>query len=113
MRLLLAAWALTLSACTNSASLDAPRWLEAKIIEFGAQPPANPPRSIWRSELEGKTVYYISPACCDIPSELYDANGKLLCYPSGSLIGFDVRCPTFVSGRPRLEPVWQDFRTSP
>jgi hypothetical protein len=94
----------------------APAWLEARIAEYKRLPPASPPRSIVTTRHEGKKVYYVSAACCDIPSELYDERGTLLCYPGGGFAGGDGRCPTFVLGREPVARVWQDDRapgTSP
>jgi hypothetical protein len=87
-----------------------PAWLEARIAEYKRLPPASPPRSIVATRHEGKTVYYVSAACCDIPSELYDEHGTLLCYPGGGFAGGDGRCPTFVLGRETVTRIWRDDR---
>jgi hypothetical protein len=91
---------------------DIPVWLQTKIKSLQAMPEANPPRSISKTIFEGETAYYVSPACCDIPSELYKADGTLRCYPSGGIAGGDGRCPAFSLDRQRLEPVWRDERSS-
>ncbi|MFC6476670.1 DUF6970 domain-containing protein [Pseudomonas asuensis] len=66
---------------------DIPVWLQTRIKSLQALPEANPPRSISKTIFEGETAYYVSPACCDIPSELYKADGRLRCYPSGGIAG--------------------------
>ncbi|MDO8458185.1 MAG: hypothetical protein Q7T07_14885 [Burkholderiaceae bacterium] len=112
---------LSLSACAQKAESDTAAakpqlntsipWLQAKIWEFQSQPVANPPRTVSSTVYEGKTVYYISAACCDIPSQLFDEDGKLICYPSGGIAGGgDGRCKSFILDNPPRTPVWQDTR---
>ena len=72
-----------------------PPWLAEKITELSRLPVGNPPRRILRVSYQGRTAYYLTPTCCDIPSELYDEGGKLACYPSGGFAGGDGRCPGF------------------
>ncbi|MGI9025330.1 MAG: DUF6970 domain-containing protein [Burkholderiaceae bacterium] len=86
-----------------------PEWLQAKIAEYQRLPPSNPPRQIVRTTHEGRTVYYVFPTCCDIPSELYDEEGRLLCRPSGGFAGGDGRCPSFTFAN-AMTPVWRDSR---
>ena len=86
-------------------------WLQAKIWEFQSQPVTNPPRTVSKEVYNGKTVYYIAPVCCDIPSQLFDEDGKLICYPSGGITGRgDGKCASFVVDKPALSTVWQDSR---
>ena len=113
------AWILllvTVAGCskvsTPTESADTPDWLKARIKSLQALPEANPPRRIFRTTFEGETAYYVSPACCDIPSELYRVDGTLWCYPSGGIAGGDRRCPAFSLDRQRMEPLWQDERSS-
>ena len=89
----------------------APAWLQDKITGFKNLPPFNPPRSIVATRHEGKKVYYVSAACCDIPSELYDESGTLLCYPDGGFAGGDGRCRSFFLGRAPTVTVWRDERS--
>ena len=71
-------------------------WLQAKIWDFQSRPVSNPARSVIKTTFEGKPVYYVPPVCCDIPSELYAEDGKLICYPSGGFTGAgDLKCPKF------------------
>ncbi len=85
-----------------------PAWLVARIAEYGRVPVSNPARSIYRAAWEGATVYYVPPVCCDIPSEVYDERGVLLCYASGGFAGGDGRCPGFSTDGMTL--LWQDPR---
>lgn len=86
-------------------------WLQAKIWEFQSQPVTNAPRVVSKAAYDGKTVYYIAAVCCDIPSQLFDEDGKLICYPSGGIAGGgDGKCKQFVLDKPALSTVWQDAR---
>ena len=113
MKLLSICLLLALAACARAQQAQPPgqpAWLQAKIAEYQSLPPFSPPRSIVVTKHEGKNVYYVSPACCDIPSELYDEKGTLLCYPSGGFAGGDGRCRSFFLGREPVATVWQDNR---
>lgn len=85
-------------------------WAAAKVAEFQRLPPFNPPRSIERTLYQGKVVFHISPACCDIPSELYDDQGALLCFPTGGFAGGDGRRPGFRLDESQATPVRRDTR---
>jgi hypothetical protein len=92
-------------------------WLQTKIWEYQSRPVSNPARSVIKTTFEGKPVYYVPPVCCDIPSELYAEDGKLICYPSGGFTGAgDLRCPKFKLEYPdyvkdnKTSIVWQDKR---
>lgn len=86
-------------------------WLQAKIWEFQSQPVTNPPRVVSKAVYGGKTVYYIAAICCDIPSQLLDEDGQLICYPSGGITGRgDGKCASFVVDKSALSTVWQDAR---
>jgi hypothetical protein len=87
-----------------------PAWIKDRAAQLEALPAGRPPRAIFRASYEGKPVYYLTPTCCDIASELYDADGKLLCYPSGGFAGGDGRCPTFAPDEKRMRLVWRDKR---
>ena len=91
---------------------DHATWLASKIAGFERSAPSSPPRAILRTTYQDKTAYYVTPACCDIPSELYDEQGALLCFPDGGFAGGDGKCPGFaLAGNPR--EVWRDARPAP
>lgn len=90
---------------------EGPVWLQSKISQFESLAPSSPPRAILRTTYGGKTVYYVTPACCDIPSELYDDHGALLCFPNGGFAGGDGRCPAFVLSD-ATSTVWRDRRAA-
>jgi hypothetical protein len=99
------------ASAQDSTSVVQPPWLRLKITEYQRLPPFSPPRSILRANFEGKTVYYVSPACCDIPSELYDEGGSLLCYPDGGFAGGDGKCPAFTFVGNSVSFIWRDNRS--
>jgi hypothetical protein len=98
------------SGCAVAESEPAPAWLKERETQLEALPAGRPPRAIYAAVHDGKPVYYLTPTCCDIPSELYDADGKLLCFPSGGFAGGDGRCPAFVADEKRMRLVWRDKR---
>jgi hypothetical protein len=111
----------TNNSANISAKLDTTLpWLQVKIWEYQNQPVSNPPRSIVKTTFEGKPVYYVPPVCCDIPSELFAEDGKLLCYPSGGITGAgDGKCPKFKAeyfekinnkNATKTSIVWEDKR---
>jgi len=86
-------------------------WLANLITRFQNEPVGNPPRSIWRYDYKGQTVYYVPDRCCDQLSTLYDVNGLVICHPSGGYGGTgDGRCPDFFQLRTDEVLVWQDPR---
>ena len=88
-----------------------PEWLNELIEQLESEPVANPPLWIARYEYQGQVVYYLPPRCCDIPSNLYDADGNIICHPDGGFSGGgDGRCPTFFAERKNEVIVWRDSR---
>jgi hypothetical protein len=100
------------AACAPATSVsDAPEWLTALIQELETQPVANPPAFIARYEYQGQTVYYLPSRCCDIPSNVYNASGIIICHADGGLTGAgDGRCADFLSARKDEKIVWRDVR---
>ena len=97
--------------CTASSTVSGPAWLQSKITELELRAPGNPPRAILRTMYRGRTVYYLTPTCCDIPSELYEESGELVCRPDGGFAGGDGRCKDFTLA-PDSATVWRDERGS-
>jgi hypothetical protein len=92
-------------------------WLQAKIWDYQSRVVSNPPHRVIKTTFEGKPVYYVPPVCCDIPSELYSEDGKLICYPSGGFTGAgDMKCPKFKLEYPdyvkdnKTTIIWKDKR---
>ncbi|MBS0320889.1 MAG: hypothetical protein JSR18_10150 [Proteobacteria bacterium] len=88
-------------------------WLALRIQELERAAPANPPRSIVATRYRGQRVYFVARRCCDFPSALYAADGRLLCHPDGGFIGRDERCADFQLPGPDAEVVWVDPRAVP
>lgn len=105
-----------LSSCglaqpTESAS---PEWLSQLIRSLENEPVANPPASISRYDYQGQIVYYLPPRSGDVPSNLYDAEGNIICHPDGGLMGVgDGRCLDFFDKRENEKLIWEDKRTYP
>jgi hypothetical protein len=99
------------TSAASSASTVLPAWIAILITEYESQPVANPQREIFRYKFDGKIVYYVPPICCDIPSQLFNEEGKLMCYPDGGFTGRgDDRCPTFHKLKREEQLVWKDGR---
>jgi hypothetical protein len=101
---------LFLTGCGTSPSDVSPPWLFGLIEEQLSQPLANPPARIVRQEYDGGVYYYLPARCCDIWSDLYDAEGRLVCHPDGGITGRgDGQCPD-LGTLLREEVVWRDRR---
>ncbi len=110
--------ALALAACSASAggagpgTSSTPAWLAELIKTWQSEPVGNPPRSVYRYEYKGQTVYYAPPQAGDQYSQLYDAQGNVICAPDGGLTGKgDGKCPDFASQASNKVLIWQDSRT--
>jgi hypothetical protein len=113
MRLLACALSIvSASACTVVvATSSQPAWVQATISRYAGLPVASPPRAILRTTYSGRTVYFVTATCCDIPSELYEESGELICFPDGGFAGGDGRCPSFTLP-PNSVTVWRDARSA-
>ena len=96
----------TPAAAADAPAPDVPDWLAARLRATTAGPAGDRPAWVARYEYRGGTVYYLPPRCCDIPSELYDAVGNLLCRPDGGFVDGDEHCPDFLARRRGGEIVW-------
>lgn len=108
---------LVLCACNTSKSPtkqpepnnEFPAWMMNIIYELERQQPNNPPAKIIQYEYRGKIVYWVTGRCCDIPSELYDNEGTLMCQPDGGFTGKgDGRCPDFFEQRKDEKMIWEE-----
>ncbi|WP_440225151.1 DUF6970 domain-containing protein [Dokdonella sp. MW10] len=108
---LLAAATLQVGAGEPPDTATLPPWLRERIAAFEAAPVTNPPRSVVRYVYRDATVYLIPARCCDIPSQLLDADGERLCAPDGGITGRgDGRCADFHREARGRTPVWRDAR---
>jgi hypothetical protein len=103
-------WLIGLAGCSPSTP-QRPAFVDRLIVEMRSESVRNPPAAIWRYRYDGNEVYYVPPSCCDVPSELYDQDGNLLCSPDGGLTGRgDGRCPDFFDQRSEETQIWRDER---
>ena len=56
--------------------------------------------SVW--EYQGKTVYLEKMICCDIPSELFDADCNVLGFPDWGMVHTDHRCDDFYTSAKKI-----------
>ena len=66
---------------------NTPSCIKSKIRKIKKQTVQNPPAKVYSYALDGETVYYFPPRCCDVPSDLYDGNCNLICHPDGGFSG--------------------------
>ncbi len=90
-----------------SDSVGPPEWLDELIEELESEPVANPELSITRYDYQGQVVYFLPPRDVDLFSDLYDADGNVICHPDGGISGSgDGRCPTFFEERTNGTVIW-------
>lgn len=105
------ALAAAVAGCSAVTSDEQPPFVDQLINRFRSEPVSNPPRSIWRYNYRGGVVFYVPPVCCDVPSDLYDSDGKVICSPDGGITGRGGGgCPDFFSMRTQESRVWADSR---
>jgi hypothetical protein len=89
----------------------------AERIERMCSEPADPTDerpSVTRYRYRGQQAYYIPPRCCDIPSQLLDAQCRIICQPDGGISGGgDGKCSDFVATRGAGELVWEHVAPAP
>lgn len=103
---------LLIAGCEKEAWVKAtPDCIKDKIGQFAKEPVANPPVKIYSYQYKGRTVYYIPARCCDIPSELYDADCNFICSPDSGITGNgDGKCTDFFTTRSDEKLIWEDTR---
>lgn len=86
-------------------------WQADLVRKLEKAPVANPPASLVQYGYKGRVVYYVPPRCCDIFSDLYDANGKVIGHPDGGITGQgDGRVTDFLKERENDRIAWKDQR---
>ena len=91
---------------------DIPQWLADLISKLENEPVANPPLSITQFDYQDQTVYFVPQRCCNIFSDLYDADGNIIGHPDGGIAGQgDGRVPDFFEERRNERLLWEDQRT--
>lgn len=90
-----------------------PGWL-LEFIAARQRQRLSEPALITRYEYRGQQVYFYPSRCCDVPSRLYAADGKMICAPDGGFTGRgDGQCPDFFTERKKPVVVWHDPRSEP
>jgi hypothetical protein len=96
-----------LSCSDNDIAKDTPDCVRDMIEGLKKEAAANPPAKVYRFLYEGRTVYYIPPKCCDIPSVLLDENCNTICNPDGGLSGTGSgTCIDFHKNATNQELIW-------
>ena len=96
---------------TSVPTTEVPAWLNDFIYRQQNEPVANPPALITRYEYGGQTVYFLPQRCCDIFSNLYDADGNIIGHPDGGITGQgDGSVSDFFEARTNETVVWRDQR---
>jgi hypothetical protein len=80
-----------------------------QIIDAGSkEEPANPPVQVDEYLYKGKKVYLFTAPCCDQFDQLYDANCKKICAPTGGITGKgDGACPDFATTATFTKLIWK------
>lgn len=85
-----------------------PEWLRIRLADYDAQAGNAAPRAVWAVRYQGGTAYYVQAGCCDQLDPLIDANGVLLCHPSGGFTGRgDDKCPAKLPPADERREVWR------
>ena len=96
----------------STSTVTVPDFIKQKIELFQQSPVTDPPRSIYSYSYNGKTVYFLIAPCCDIPSQLFDEAGNIICHPDGGITGKgDGKCNDFFQVRTDEKLVWKDSRS--
>jgi len=91
--------------------LRTPPFLAKLTARYKSAPPSASPGAVWKYRYRGATVYYVPEACCDLMSNLYDADGSLICHPDGGIAGVgDGKCSEFLAERKDGRTLWYDGR---
>lgn len=98
-------------ALTGNTNTDTPTCITDMMKKFKTEPEQNPPRKIFSYEYKGNVVYYVTAVCCDMYSDLYSSDCKLLGHPDGGITGKgDGTLPDFDAEKTGEQLVWADKR---
>ena len=88
-------------------------WPDELVRRLEREPVANPPLSVTKYLYKGEKVYFVPQRCCDIFSDLYDADGNIIAHPDGGITGEgDGRSPDFFDQRSEERIIWTDRRVT-
>ncbi len=96
---------------SSTSSSGLPACVEKMIGQFKSEEKQNPPRQVYSYLYNGKTVYYVTPPCCDFFSDLYDSDCNLIAHPDGGITGKgDGKAADFLQTRTNEKLIWKDDR---
>ena len=85
-----------------------PEWLRIRLADYDAQPGPSAPRAVYQVPYGDGVAYYTLAGCCDQYDPLVDANGVMICYPSGGRTGLgDDKCPRLLPPASERREVWR------
>ncbi len=85
-----------------------PEWLRIRLADYDAQAGSGAPRAVYAVAYGGGTAYYTLAGCCDQLDPLVDANGVMICHPTGGRTGEgDGRCPGPLPPMAARREVWR------
>jgi hypothetical protein len=85
-----------------------PQWLRIRLADYDAQTDRSAPRAVYAVTYAGATAYYVQAGCCDQLDPLVDANGVLICHPTGGYTGRgDDRCASKLPPAADRREVWR------
>ena len=85
-----------------------PQWLRIRLADYDAQTSPSAPRAVFQVAYGNGVSYYTLAGCCDQLDPLVDANGVLLCYPTGGYTGRgDGKCLGALPPAAQRREVWR------
>ena len=85
-----------------------PEWLRIRLADYDALSGAAAPRAVYQVAYGNGVAYYTLAGCCDQFDPLVDANGVLLCYPTGGYTGHgDGKCLGALPPPAQRREVWR------
>jgi hypothetical protein len=93
--------------------VETPAIVDQTVRSIMARPVENSPGSILQYTYHDMDVYFVPPACCDIPGVVFDHEGNAICYSGGLLRAEESQCPDFLEARTDEVLVWRDPRITP
>jgi hypothetical protein len=85
-----------------------PEWLRIRLADYDAQAGPAAPRAVFQVRYGDGVAYWVQAGCCDQLDPLVDANGVLVCYPSGGFTGRgDGKCPGALPPVAERREVWR------
>jgi len=85
-----------------------PEWLRIRLADYDAQSGPAAPRAVFEVAYGDGIAYYTLAGCCDQLDPLVNANGVLVCYPTGGYTGHgDGKCPGALPPPTQRREVWR------